>query len=39
VKIATERCFVGGEAMGAQENGGESEARKREHVEIDRDAR
>jgi hypothetical protein len=38
VKIATERCFVG-EAMGAQEDGGESEPRKREHVEIDKDAR
>jgi hypothetical protein len=39
VKIATERCFVGRGAVGAQENGGESERRERGHVEMDRDAR
>jgi hypothetical protein len=38
VKVATERCFVG-EAGEAQENGGESERRKRVHVEMDKDAR
>jgi hypothetical protein len=36
VKIATERCFVGGGAVGTQENGGESEPRRRLHAEIDK---
>jgi hypothetical protein len=38
VQIATERSFFGG-AVWAQENGGDSEPRKRLHVEIDKDAR
>ena len=36
LKIATERRFVGGGAVGTQENGGKSERRRRLHVEIDK---
>jgi hypothetical protein len=39
VKIATERCFVGGTAVGAYENRGEGEPRERLHLAIDGDAR
>ena len=39
VEIAAERCFVGGMAVGTQENGGEGERRERLHLDTDKDAR